>query len=68
MGHFAKVIDEKVTQVIVAKPKFFDAPQPFPSWALNNATWTWEAPIQTPNDGRIHFWNEDQQQWIPAES
>ena len=24
MGHFAKVVDEKVTQVIVAEPEFFD--------------------------------------------
>jgi hypothetical protein len=46
----------------------FYAPQPFPSWVLNNTTWTWESPIQIPNDGRVHFWNEDLQQWIPAES
>jgi hypothetical protein len=25
MGHFAKVVDGKVTQVIVAEPEFFDA-------------------------------------------
>jgi hypothetical protein len=116
MAHFAKIIDGKVTQVIVAEPDFFDtfvdsspgawiqtsyntiggvhtqgkeplrgnyagigytydatndvfyAPQPFQSWILNNQTWTWNSPIPHPNDGRIHFWNEDLQQWIPAES
>ena len=46
----------------------FYAPQPYASWTLDNATWTLQAPTQIPNDGRIHFWNEDEQQWIPAES
>jgi hypothetical protein len=46
----------------------FYAPKPYPSWTLNTLTWLWDAPIQIPNDGRIHFWDENQQQWIPAES
>ena len=112
MGHFAKVVDGKVTQVIVAEPDFFDtfvdsspgawiqtsyntignkhtqgkeplrgnyagigytydaqndvfyAPQPFPSWTLNNATWTWEAPTPMPTDGKVYKWEEATTSWV----
>jgi hypothetical protein len=36
----------------------FYAPQPFPSWILNNTTWTWEAPVAMPTDGKMYKWNE----------
>ena len=109
MSHYAKVVDGKVTQVIVAEAEFFDtfvdtspgtwiqtsynthanqhpegrplrgnyagigytydqandvfyAPQPFPSWILNNATWTWEAPTPMPTDG-IYVWDETTLTW-----
>ena len=112
MGHFAKVVDGKVTQVIVAEPDFFDtfvdsspgtwiqtsyntrgnvhygadgqpdggiplrgnyagigyiydqsddvfyAEQPYASWVLNNISWTWEAPIPMPTDGKPYKWVE----------
>jgi hypothetical protein len=112
MGHFAKVVDEKVSQVIVAEPEFFDtfvdsspgtwiqtsyntiggqhtkggtplrgnyagigytydatndvfyAPQPFASWVLNNATWTWEAPTPMPTDDKVYKWDEPTTSWI----
>jgi len=112
MGHFAKVLDGKVVQVIVAEPDFFDtfvdtsagtwlqtsyntiankhtqggtplrgnyagigytydatndvfyAPQPFPSWVLNNTTWTWEAPVAMPTDGKAYNWDEATTSWI----
>lgn len=112
MGHFAKVVDGKVTQVIVAEKEFFDtfvdsspgawiqtsyntianqhvqggtplrgnyagigytydqandvfyAPQPYPSWVLNNQTWTWEAPTPYPQDGKAYNWNEEQKAWV----
>ena len=112
MGHFAKVVDGKVTQVIVAEPEFFTtfvdsspgawiqtsyntianthtqgkepqrgnyasigytydatndvfyAPQPFPSWVLNNATWTWESPTPMPTDGKLYKWDEATTSWI----
>jgi hypothetical protein len=115
MGHFAKVVDGKVTQVIVAEPEFFTtfvdsspgtwlqtsyntygnqhsqggtplrgnyagigytydhtndvfyAPKPFPSWVLNNATWTWEAP--TPMPEGMYEWDEATVSWkevVPA--
>ena len=118
MSHYAKVVDGKVTQMIVAEAEFFDTfvdsspgrwvqtsyntrggvhygqdgepdggialrgnyagigyvydaandvfyiPQPFPSWILNNATWTWKAPIATPTDGKIYTWSEDTISWV----
>jgi hypothetical protein len=42
----------------------FYAPQPYPSWILNNATWTWEAPIPMPNDGNRYIWDEPTISWI----
>lgn len=122
MGHFAKVVDGKVVQVIVAEPEFFDtfvdsspgtwlqtsyntrggvhylpnsnepsgqpalrgnyagigytydqandvfyAPQPFPSWTLNNTTWTWEAPTPYPTDGKLYTWDEATTSWKVVE-
>jgi hypothetical protein len=122
MGHFAKVVDGKVTQVIVAEPEFFQtfvdsspgtwlqtsyntrgnvhynpdsnepsgkpalrgnyagigftydaqndvfyAPQPFASWELDNATWTWNAPVPYPTDGKIYNWDEATTSWKVVE-
>jgi hypothetical protein len=118
MGHFAKVVDGKVTQVIVAEPEFFNtfvdssagtwlqtsyntrgnlhygqdgnpdggiavrgnyagigynydsvndvfyAPQPYASWLLNNTTWTWEAPVPYPEDGKTYTWDEPTLSWV----
>lgn len=119
MGHFAKVVDGKVVQVIVAEPDFFHtfvdsspstwiqtsyntrgnvhykpdsnepsgqpafrgnyagigftydsandvfyAPQPFPSWSLNNSTWLWEPPFPYPNDGKSYYWDEATKSWV----
>lgn len=41
----------------------FIAPQPYPSWLLNEETCRWEAPIERPADGRVYVWNEDNQSW-----
>lgn len=122
MGHFAKVVDGKVVQVIVAEQKFFDtfvdsspgtwiqtsyntrgnvhylpssdepsgqpglrgnyagigftydpshdvfyAPQPYPSYTLNQSTWTWEAPTPYPTDGKLHTWDEATTSWKVVE-
>jgi hypothetical protein len=40
----------------------FIAPQPFPSWSLNE-NYVWESPIPYPEDGNIYSWNEDDQEW-----
>ena len=41
----------------------FYAPQPFPSWTLNNSTWLWEAPVAMPTDGKIYIWDETTKNW-----
>ena len=112
MGHFAKVLDGKVTQVIVAEPDFFNtfvdsspgtwiqtsyntyggqhklggtplrgnyagmgytydqindvfyAPQPYASWTISAPTWTWEAPVAYPTDGKKYKWDEPTISWI----
>ena len=112
MGHFAKVVNGKVEQVIVAEPEFFQtfvdtspgtwlqtsyntignkhtlggtplrgnyagigytydqandvfyAPQPYASWVLDQADWTWKAPVAMPEDGKSYDWNEATTSWI----
>ena len=46
----------------------FYAPQPFPSWTLNNQTWFWEAPVPYPNDGKLYRWDEDTTSWVEVEN
>jgi hypothetical protein len=41
----------------------FYSPKPFPSWILNESTWTWEAPVPYPTDGGVYQWNEETQAW-----
>ena len=41
----------------------FYAPQPFPSWILNNTTWLWESPVAMPTDGKQYKWNESITNW-----
>ena len=41
----------------------FIAPQPFPSWTLNETSCAWESPVAYPDDGETYLWNEDTQQW-----
>lgn len=40
----------------------FIAPQPFPSWTLNETTTNWEAPVPRPTEG-VWGWNEETQAW-----
>lgn len=41
----------------------FHAPQPFPSWILNQESFKWEAPTPYPTDGRLYKWIEDDLNW-----
>lgn len=41
----------------------FYAPKPFPSWALNETTCIWEAPVAYPSDGKFYAWNESNLAW-----
>ena len=117
MSHYAKVLDGKVVQVIVAEADFFNTfvdtspgtwiqtsyntrggihygqdgqpdggvalrgnyagigfvydqandvfyePQPFPSWLLNETTWTWEALTPYPTDDKMYSGDEASQTW-----
>ena len=41
----------------------FYAPQPYPSWTLNETTCHWEAPTPYPKDEKIYLWNEETLSW-----
>lgn len=41
----------------------FYAPQPYPSWTLNENTCLWEAPTPYPDDGEMYIWNEETLTW-----
>ena len=42
----------------------FAAPQPFPSWTLDQDTYLWQAPVAMPTDGKAYEWNESAQTWV----
>jgi len=42
----------------------FYAPQPFPSWILNEDTCIWESPTPMPTDGKTYNWDEDTTSWV----
>jgi len=46
----------------------FYAPQPYPSWIMNESTWTWEAPIPMPTEGTFYLWDEPTTSWLEAVS
>lgn len=41
----------------------FYAPQPYPSWTLNDDSCLWEAPTAYPTDGEHYIWNEETTSW-----
>jgi hypothetical protein len=43
----------------------FISPKPYPSWLLNTQTYKWQAPIPYPTDGKIYYWDEQTQSWVP---
>jgi hypothetical protein len=45
----------------------FYAPQPYPSWSLNDTTCLWETPVVYPDDGKRYRWDEDNRQWVEIE-
>jgi hypothetical protein len=42
----------------------FIAPQPFPSWTLNDDTCLWDAPTAKPDDGKLYTWDEATLAWV----
>jgi hypothetical protein len=45
----------------------FYAPQPYPSWTLDESTWLWEAPTPYPTDDKKYRWNESTTSWVEVE-
>ena len=41
----------------------FIAPQPFPSWVLNEQSCQWESPVPMPVDGKMYRWDEAKKAW-----
>jgi hypothetical protein len=46
-----------------AEKDAFIPPKPFNSWALNEDTCLWEAPIPMPQDGKEYIWDEPTTGW-----
>jgi hypothetical protein len=46
----------------------FYPPRPFPSWTIDSNTWTWQAPIPYPQDGKFYQWDEPTKTWNEVSS
>ena len=42
----------------------FIAPQPYPSWILNETSCIYEAPVPYPTDDLMYSWDEDTTSWV----
>ncbi len=42
----------------------FIAPQPYPSWTLDDDTCLWEPPVALPDEGKFYSWDEDNTAWV----
>jgi len=42
----------------------FIAPQPYPSWTLDEATCQWAASVAMPDDDKMYTWDEDTTAWV----
>ena len=42
----------------------FYAPQPYPSWTLDEDTCRWNSPVAYPDDGKRYNWDEDTTAWV----
>jgi hypothetical protein len=45
----------------------FIPPKPYPSWALNEESCLWEAPVSYPSDGGFYTWDEDAYSWLDVD-
>ena len=46
----------------------FYPPQPFPSWIIDSETWTWNAPVARPTDGKSYLWDESTTSWVETDT
>ena len=44
----------------------FAAPQPFPSWSLDD-NYVWQAPTPCPDDDNIYAWDEETTSWVEVD-
>jgi len=42
----------------------FYAPQPYPSWTLDEQTCIWNPPVAYPSDGNRYKWDESSVSWV----
>lgn len=42
----------------------FIAPQPFPSWVVDESTCQWVAPVPYPSDDGVYVWDEESGDWV----
>lgn len=42
----------------------FIPPKPFDSWVLDEATYSWVAPVPYPEDGKAYTWDEALGDWV----
>lgn len=45
----------------------FYAPQPYPSWLLDDDTCLWNAPSAYPDDDKEYIWDEENTEWKEME-
>jgi hypothetical protein len=45
----------------------FAAPQPYPSWTMNQDSYLWESPTPYPTDGKRYSWDEATTSWVEIE-
>ena len=45
----------------------FIAPQPYPSWLLDDDTCQWNAPTPMPDGGKKYIWDESITNWVEDE-
>ena len=41
----------------------FIAPKPYSKWVLDEATWSWKAPTDMPDDDKLYIWNDNTGAW-----
>ena len=46
----------------------FIAPQPYPSWTLDEDTCTCVAPVAYPDDGNAYIWDEQSVSWVEPQT
>jgi hypothetical protein len=42
----------------------FIPPRPYPSWTLNEETFSWVSPVPYPEDGNEYIWDEEAGAWV----